>query len=61
MGGLFVRKFDFELDEVEQRVSAGVSGDWREITVLAREVIKLKKEVNKLKNKLKKDEITDDE
>lgn len=52
-------QFDFKLEDYEIRLKGGLGDGWREMVLLAKEVMELKAEVRKLK-KLKKKVVDDD-
>ncbi len=54
-----MKQFDFDLEDIAIRVRSGLGDGWREVTLLAAELIKLKQEVQKLKRIKKK--VIDDE
>lgn len=52
-------EFHFKLEDIPKMMRSGGGDPWREIALLAEEVLKLKEEINKLKKKTKK--VIDDE
>lgn len=47
---------DFKLEDIPSRMSGGSCDPWRELTIIAQEIMKIKKELAKLqKHKKKKD------
>lgn len=46
--------FDFKLEDFEKRLRGGLGDGWREVILLAQELIKLKKEIKQIKRVTRK-------